>query len=523
MVSRPSHYRMLYAIVAAASVCASAAADEPRHAAPRPRVRTLELRVGRDKQIVPSAPEQKQQVEQFYRSLEEQAKQCVVPFQRHLEHQARFIGKVCEFDDRRQAALGEQCQTIAQAALDRLCEAIFARRNYGNVGITVDGVEVRVPAGADELFLRSPREAARQELDQALAGELSAAARGQLDAERQQAAVQAREADVLLQVALLDEALLLDANQRDSFRDLLTQKWTDAWRPPDTVELFFGAKRARPSAAKAGIGGPFQIPEVELSARLRPAQAALLLESRNRGVARINGPNSTNGAFAGAAASPIDDQLLALVVDDTAATCDLSDEQRTKLQLAGELAMKRQRAAAAAEPREGMAAGQLYNSPAAVLASFMMLLGDEHCPYFKALGSMLTPAKRLRLNEADAQRRQFHERAMLAHVVRELSDRAVLTAAQRGRLSEFVIGRLADAPDADRALGPRLGQLHRIVTIRPIALEVAPNFRAIFDDFQWPLACDAWKSVERDLTSQEFARIVPPGAVQERAAGKGMF
>ena len=106
--------RLVLFVVAVASV---AAGGEPRL---RVRVRTLELRVGRDKKVVGVKPEDAENVKKYIQALKAKAAIYVVPFRQCLEAEAQFIASICEFDQNRREALVDQGHAIADSAVDRL-------------------------------------------------------------------------------------------------------------------------------------------------------------------------------------------------------------------------------------------------------------------------------------------------------------------------------------------------------------------------------------------------------------------
>ncbi|HEX7446944.1 MAG TPA: hypothetical protein VF306_05325, partial [Pirellulales bacterium] len=338
----------------------------------------------------------------------DQAKTYLRPFRERLDLETRFIERTCGLTVDQAAELLKQSAAIAERAQTELAKALTTRAGQGMAGramgglrmagggmvpqqvvVIVNGNAVAVPAGVSSEFLTNPAQAARDELRRATAETLPETARARLDEadglRRQRALAASRLAALLV----LDEALLLSTPQREAVGELLDAAWTVPVAS-DRNPILAGS----PHAAEMLHSARLVLPKTKLADILRPAQQAALKSLSEPGaqVAPAGGPrvrrldrppaavklNVMGGmgrqaivmqrvqlnAKAGqqwiaplqpfnAAVQPAN--YLELLVDETAAACALSEDQRSKLLLAGRLDLKRVAPRPKAEAARGAA------------------------------------------------------------------------------------------------------------------------------------------------------------------------
>lgn len=248
-----------------------------------------------------------------------------------------------------------------------------------------------------------------------------------------------REATLLCIVSALDQVMLLSGTQRDELLVLFSSRWQGQWRTARTWHALINPVRTpwQTTMIHAAFG-VLEIPEPELAPILRPAQLAACRELRVFALALGHRDTTEPRAV---------ELLFELSIDDVAAACDLTDEQRTRLTLTGKSDISRSRELMDWTTRFRRANHKYAAAPAVMDPSFPAgTLPDDLSRYRKALDQWLTAEQRQRLAHAHQRRRQFERRAELAAILRVIRCYGHPNEAQCERLSERIVEQLDRAP-----------------------------------------------------------------------------
>lgn len=385
----------------------------------------------------------------------------------------------------------EQVQQLQENGERAILDAVSPERS-GRAGrrvrrgvVEANGmIEVR-----DELN-ESPRSIVRSELAAVLKS-ISAEASASFEAERERLERRRREADVLVQIAAFDEALLLTGEQRQKLSDLLSARWTDVWRGHATDRAAIDPYSFCQSAV--GAMDLFTIPDIELQTVLRASQLATFklvqLPTREVSVFIQNGPPLVRRFVRHGL--PVEEERLRLkllldrLVDDAAAHGPLDEQQKQKLLAAGKLDVQAHfNEIAALEEKQPEA--RLVVVPlkqiAGVKASLPPIFAAADSAFQRVLNKRLSAERRERIAQAGRERGRFHRQAVLHLLTVALAERAFLTDDQAGRLQKLLGDEFASAGRADDLAEWRRATLKKLVELRPEAVET------VLDDWQRPVA-----------------------------------
>ncbi|HEX5445201.1 MAG TPA: hypothetical protein VFW87_15285, partial [Pirellulales bacterium] len=403
-----------------------------------------------------------------------------------------------------------------------------------------------VPAGIGTGYFTDPAQAAREELLRVVVETLPVEAQTKLAESGRQRDQRALQSARLAVLAALDDALLLSTPQQQRMEALLDVVWDV---PVATSENpFLGGPAASLGSAALLHEVRTLLPDAELPSIFRPRQLdqwkalgeaasqaqrnqpdqgglrrgmilnrAALRPVRAGGQAAMLGEGSPSH-LAVYQVSHAPAAVLELAVDDVAAACELSEDQRTKLLLAGGLDLKRMapRPDAAAVQGAGvnLAAGLVgqvqivkqKNRPAGRVvfqgpqgrleADQVLMFGGlrqdkavtaSFSAYQKALGK-LSDDQLQRLSVARHERRLLHQRATVAAVLHAIDERVLLSAEQHQRLSAFFKSQFAKEAGA-ASDDPQLETFKRLSRVS------ARDLEPMFDEAQWSIAAGLWQEL----------------------------
>lgn len=486
------------------------------------------------------------QVEREQQAAALHAKTYLQPFRERLELETHYVEQACDLTDEQAAALQRQAAAVAEHAQSELAKALAGQQAQQRQAVViVNGNAVAVPSGLSGEYLTDPAQAAHNELLRVMADTLPAEARAKLDEADRQRHERALAATRLAALAVLDEVLLLSTSQRDEIGRLLDAAWTVpvlSGRNPilagaqHAPEMLYSARLVLPKAKLAEIlrpaqqsafqslsaptsqvapgGGPrvVRMNRPAAAVRLNPAGGAARQANVMRIEVKVNDGRPVFGAILPINAAMRSANYLELAVDDVAAACELSDEQRTKLLLAGRLDLKR----VAPAPNDAAQGAGVNNGAGMVgqvrvvgrennLAGAFVFEADEvridggHDPaqafsepssaYQKVLRGKLSEEQLGRLSAAQRQRLALHQRATVAAALQALDERVLLSAQQHQRLTDFLEGQLTKAAETSPKARPADDALARLARIGARQLE------PLFDDYQRPLAARLWQEL----------------------------
>ncbi|HJT33508.1 MAG TPA: hypothetical protein VJ783_15800 [Pirellulales bacterium] len=476
----------------------------------------------------------------------DQAKTYLQPFRERLELETHYVERACDLTDEQAAALQKQAAAVAEHAQSELAKALAGQQAQQRQAVViVNGNAVAVPSGVSGEYLTGPTQAAHAELLRVIADTLPAEARAKLDEADRQRHERALAATRLAALAVLDEVLLLSTSQRDEISRLLDTAWTVpvvSGRNPilagaqHAPEMLYSARLVLPKAKLAVLlrpaqqaafqslsapasqvapgGGPrlTRMNRPAAAVRLNPVGGAVRQANVMQIEVKVNGGQVAFGAVQSVTGAMRPANYLELMVDDATAACELSDEQRTKLLLAGRLDLKRV-APAPDDAVKGVgvnnAAGMVgqvrvvgrENNPAGVIvveADQVRIDGglapaqaftEPSSAYQKVLRGKLSDEQLGRLSAAQRQRLAMHQRAAVAAALQALDERVLLSAQQHQRLSDFLEAQLAKAEVNSSMARPADDALARMARISVRQIE------PLFDDFQRPLAARLWQEL----------------------------
>lgn len=305
-----------------------------------------------------------------------------------------------------------------------------------------------------------------------------------------------RDAAILALATALDQTMLLSDAQRDDMLGLLSTRWQGTWRTPRTWHgLIYPGGTPWQSAMTRAAFAMLGVQESELESVLRPAQLAVYHELRvyatairHRNVIAPRGPKV----------------LLDLSLDDVAAVCELTEEQRTRLRLTGKSDVNlflqsadwagRHRRANEKDPAAPTITGP--SLPAGTLP------GDLS-RYRKALEQWLTAEQRQRLRAAHHRRRRLERQAELAAIVRVIRRDAALSEPRCARLSDWLEERLGEPSPCEDAVSVRVELLVALSRLAPdeVARVVGEEPSAI---------AEVWKKLRTELRHAQLAESNHP-------------
>lgn len=417
-------------------------------------------------------------------------------YREHVDLELRFIARALTLTPTERQSLNE-----ARDELIHFVEAGIAQQQL-KAEPRIGGQ--RQPQGAERRFvapnalargqLSISVAAVRQAVDLAIEGHLSNQILAKLEVERERLEHKAQQANVLRLLAVIDDALLLGADQAQKLRAYFDAKWRPEWGWNLENQLVASGATPLQRAAARGLGHDFNLSDADLQAYFRPTQVAawvhirsLLpdnLQARNREeimqrVAQLQGrllkarvaepvsvvrvQRGANGAMilqGEVAASPSNSSriesvifdppeelklLLDLLVENAVFVGQLSGEQRETLLLAGKLDLRRYCAEREAQlqqtqPRQhaDKALGVLRIVAQAEFAAATNPFAAADSRFRKALASRLDEEQLARLAEADRKRRELRREAAVQSLVRQLDEVAKLTSAQWDALAAAI-------------------------------------------------------------------------------------
>ena len=426
------------------------------------------------------------------------------PFASELQ----FMTKVGELSAEQIAEL----KRAGEQALERRSVQIAsgaARRRVRQVVVMVNGK----PVVHDE-WSELPQVLVRRELTLVLKA-ISHDAWEKFDAQRERLDERRKRADVLVQVAAFDEALLLTHDEREHFRNLLSQRWTDVWR--GHLDENAAANLAQLCLTAIGAMDLFSIPRVELESVLRPSQLAAFdfvqLPTRleavfveqsppqdqvapNQGVAGNNAAAGLERLRFGAGkivrhGVPLSEErqrlesLLQRLIEDAQIHAALDEEQRQKLLLAGKLDLGRyfdEQTALYEKPPGGRAFVVPQEQIAGAKVRLPPVLSSADSVFQKTLRRRLSPQQAAKLADAQRERDRFHRQAVLEALTVGLSQSASLTDEQAERVQLVLAERLNNAEETGDVVERRRTTLRQLAELRP------DEIKPLVDDWQWPAA-----------------------------------
>lgn len=409
-------------------------------------------------------------------------------YREHVDLELRFVARALMLTPTERQSLNE-----ARDELIQFVEAAIARQQP-KAGPRIGGQ--RQPQGVERPFvapnalahgqLPISDETVRQAVDLAIEGHLSSQILANLEVERERLEQKAQQTHALRLLAVIDDAMLLGADQVQKLRTYFDANWRPEWGWNLENRLVAPGATPLQTAAARGLGRGFNLPNSDLQAYLRPTQLAawgqmcsLLpdnLQGRNKQEimqrvqqfqgrvlkARVADPVSVVRVLRGAnsamilqgevAASPSNSShaeppifeppeelklLLDLLVENAAFVGRLSGAQRETLLLAGKLDLRRY----CAERETQLQQTQALQRADKALGVHRIVIQAEFAAvknpfvaadsrFRKALASRLDEEQLARLAAADRKRRELRREAAVQSLVRQLDEAAKLTSAQ---------------------------------------------------------------------------------------------
>jgi hypothetical protein len=304
------------------------------------------------------------------------------------------------------------------------------------------------------------------------------------DAERERLETRRRHAAVLVQVAELDEAIVLTNEQRTMLCARLPKvaAANDLWdrRPSATPTPRL------PVAISAGILPGCDIPDQLLATVLWPTQFAAYKQLKGHRAQQVTLVEQGGNPMVIGRQPALNEQLRQLriyldrLVDTADTECRLSDTQRNKLTLAGKIDIE------LFHERYLTVDAIADQDPIQKLARFAALgevaratFSDPVSNYQRTLSARLTKDQQEKLCAAERERHAFRWQVLTEAVVVGFERSAAMTAAQCAELTQFLT--LA-VPAGRSATDWRIGCLKAIVDLPQDRL------RSFFDDAQWSAA-----------------------------------
>lgn len=415
-------------------------------------------------------------------------------FRERADRELLFVRRACPLTAGERQSLDE----ARSAMLDKF-KSFFAQQP-GNVQLKLGGAR-RVGAFNGRVVAfdaHGRRQAdfldrlARAQIEAAVQDALSKESLAKLEAERVRFERRVEAADVLALLAVMDEAVLLDASQLATFRDFLEPAWHPVWGQVAANRLPGRLATPLQTAGARHLGELFDELDAHLAKYLREGQrevwrdlaprqqvlravhARMLAQEGSRVVKRsvrnadgklivvdhivrdapAEPPRTQRPAAeqlaagtgeAPAIAPPRElTLLLNLLVEDAVATGQLSDEQREILLLAGKLDLGRYCAEEEVRSREVLqpAQDEQRNRQLPVqkreTAATQNPFAAAESRFRKALASRLDEQQLARLGAADRKRRELRREAAVQSLVRQFDEAAKLTSTQWDALADAI-------------------------------------------------------------------------------------
>ncbi|HUY92165.1 MAG TPA: hypothetical protein VMV10_25710 [Pirellulales bacterium] len=359
---------------------------------------------------------------------------------------------------------------------------------------------------------------------------ISPAARERFDAESQRLEAYRRRAAGIINIAELDDALLLSNEQREKLQEILAAGRGVPFAPMNDFSPLVRIRLPQKNLIAAGSLGSFAVPESELSTVLRPWQLAsykklgqpalqemVVIEQLVRGPAadapaRRPGVRRTVavGAKVRAQREVVDEHgvrhrlsrtdllqrletHLSRLVEDVALSCGLTESERGKLLLAGKLDILALRERT---PREELPGGEMVFQEVARVPAIgprlpPAIFDDAGSAFQKALEHGLSAEQKEKLATARRERREFRRQALAEVVVVGFERSAALTSAQCEKLSSALDEALAAGNEDTAQQMPadqRAVSDWQIECLRLIARLPDETLQPLFIDFQRPAA-----------------------------------
>ena len=478
-----------------------------------------------------------------------------------------YLEDVCDLDGTARATLAAEGERLMANIRAELRRAIQHGGNADQGYIQIGGQLVEVPGGVEERIF------AVDELLAEAAVKLAAGVRAKLAAEHTRLANRRQQTIAATLTAKLDESLLLSAQQRrdlcdlfarhvernanslDQFIYLLTDStnWflvseieelrlhDDALAAILTPDQLVGwhslrqlGSRVEKRFAVAMFGGGaaaielVDLPVVEQEVieveAVAPDDLAL-----QEGIAGPQPADNDEAAIevleqkvVAQVESPADERkrleaLLRRSLDDVDHACDLSDEQRRKLMLAGQLdvmaALEK-----TADTRRALVealARQAENEEAEVEDVIQFAVEDAPPPigdffgpsarFGKFLRSRLSEPQTRQLAQHRRDRAEFQRQAVIGTVECQLGDYARLTVAARASLAEVLRSELDGLPIGE-TMSPASDALRHLMNLPDAKL------RALAQDKQWPAVSRRWFDLRAEVVSEDDGLLAIPAA-----------
>lgn len=255
---------------------------------------------------------------------------------------------------------------------------------------------------------------------------IASAAWSALEAERNRLRARLKHAAVELLLSSLDELMLLSVEQRDEFRELLSEADIGSWRPSAAWHKLICADFAPwQSTMDRGALAVYSMPRSEVASILGPLRQDVCIQLRIHGLSLGNGIRQP-------IVYPRQERLIQLSLEHLADLCDVSDEQRAKLVLAMQLDLNRKRQKSSA-PRGKPA----RSMPADAVLPAGLSPADARA-YDKMRRRVLSAEQLRKLELATQERWRFRQGADLESIVAIFQRRAMLTSSQCAELFDFL-------------------------------------------------------------------------------------
>lgn len=472
-------------------------------------------------------------------ALLREAKAQMEPLREPFSREVEFMVKVGELT----ADQRESLKTLGEQAIERR-GAMFALQGNGMIGnraiVIVNGVLERREVPPHETAER----AVRSELGPVLK-DVSHEGWKKFEAESERLDRRRKQADVLVQVAALDEALLLTRDQREKLCDFFSTEWETVFRgqvnddEPVTPTLL--------CLTPARAMDLFSIPDVKLETMLRPTQIEAFklvqLPARFETVFIEEGPQAGQAALNEAAGNvgnlakvragivaqqgligrkfvrqglPVKDErqhlesLLSRLVDNADAHGMLDEAQTHKLLLAGRLDIERHfQQSAQPEKAPGQVRMVEQRQIAGSNVQLPPIFSDAASIFQKALHSRLSPQQLARLAEAERERGRFHRQAVIATLTTDLAQRATLTDEQAQRVQNVMTDLLQAAGDTDNLAEFRFATLRELGNLQPELIQ------PFLDAWQQPAAKDYLNELAATARALASQPATPPPLADE--------
>ncbi|HVX12877.1 MAG TPA: hypothetical protein VHC22_16965 [Pirellulales bacterium] len=482
-------------------------------------------------------------------------KQYTHPLRECLPLELRFLQNVCELDHQQVASLEQD----GRAAIDALGEefAVQLRRQVANNGlkrrvVAIRGAAVPVANGFNVVVAggklaavpndfgqdgaAAPSRTVRRELAKIVQGTWPDAWR-KYDVEQRRLEAFRKRARAQIQVALVDEVLLLSDDQRRDLGEKLIDDplpLNDGAHPAvdPTEQLFWltgdeaylrevptaildAALTARQSGAyRQMMDGHHEVVFVQKAVMVPVAVQGANQAAPIQQMARVERRIVRRGPA-------IEDlrrllmEHLQLRIDDVHAACGLTDAQREKLLLAGKLdigQLMEQRAALPQNLAEGeKIVVQKVNATGGIGRTGRDIFGTATSSLQKTLQGRLCDDQKRRLMIAERERRELQRRSLVDAVVVGFERAAALTSQQCVDLSTALNNRLVEGGDA--AEGD-----WRIESVRRIATLPDEWWHPYLYEEQWPAI-----GSRQALLIEEIRQVDTRPQAPVPAAGGGMF